>query len=584
MIETRKNSSRSCANKSATLLEDEVRKPHSNLISLVCLVSGALAGVAVMHLSARSYQDSAESLPLRQDHGERERAPLLDDLVGCEDAKEKLRPYVATLRHHHPRGDLPAAGGWPPSGLVLHGPEGTGKRTAARAVANEAGAEFHEVDLEEMALEGGRLREPTLAAPPLAPLATSVRGVVVYVARADAFLPDSYGQGDLGSAMKTSACSLSSCPPGRDREGAEERRANQRLLQELMRAMEVRKKKEEEEAPKVLLILSTRRRLVRPRALVEGFEQVQFRNPDTRTRALLFARRLPRIVGKPPSDVVSSTNSSSLAGEMARMTHGLNGRDISRICKKAVLKSLARKDLTQGEANAEDVKEAVEEEKENKPVLREWERQTVAYHEAGHAVVSWKLKHADEMMAVSIVPDSDGALGYTQYNSKNNLLHTDEQVFAKICVALAGRYSEQYFMKRLTTGARDDLQKVTALAYYSVASYGFDRSFISYDDLASFRRIYGPDVANKIDADVKTVVAKASSIARTLVKQHWDSVDKIAQTLLERDVLTFHDMQEILGPSAFIPKGAGDVGTSQLPAPVAAAAAEEKPPSLKAHF
>ena len=545
--------------------------------------------------------------------------PLLSHLAGCEEVKRRVRPHIEALRSTPaPRPGLPWVG-WPP-GLVFYGPEGTGKRTAARAIAGEAGAEFRELDLEDLILAGGTglllgeegtsgsdssssssssfsIRDLFSAPPPSTGAASSSR--VIYVSRADVFLPDSYRQGEDVTTMKTSVATVlpfeerqrMAGATGRDGgEDGQRRMMNQRLLHQLVREFDraARKAGQEEgeegegaASPRTLLILSTSKRLVKPSAVAERFDQVQFSNPDTATRALLFAQKLPRnLLGEAgllaPPGGTGGNSSAAVAVRLAKMTHGLNGRDISRICRRAAFKALGRDLAEGGGAKVEDVEEAVEEEKEVRPTLHEWERQTVAYHEAGHAVVSWKLKHADEMLAVSIVPDSDGALGYTQYNNKNSVLHTNEQVFAKICVALAGRYSERFFMKRLTTGARDDLQKVTALAYYSVASYGFHNNFISYDDLASFRRIYGSDVARQIDADVREVVSKAAEIARTLVKEHWDSVDKVATTLLERDTLTFHDMQEILGPSSYIPRGPGDTGTRQMPPPPVAVAMDEE--------
>ncbi len=488
-----------------------------------------------------------------------EEGPFFDDLVGGEGVREKVEWSIAALKTPKLQQSLGRKGSLP--GIIFHGPEGTGKRTAAKAIAQEVGASFREIDMEEVVLwdtedDVEKMFEEADSSLPL----------VVFVGKADSFLPDSFrtsSDDPLASIMKTSTgLTLAKSKSSRSLSSGDVEKAkrNELLLYKVLKEFD-KASMQRTPFPNILLIVSTRRKLSRPQAIVDRFSDVEFRNPDTKLRRKIFRRKLEKLP--------TVENSALLADTFARKTHGLNGKDISRICERALMNAASR-DNAEIEVKVGDVEESVEKEKELKPVLREWERQTVAYHEAGHAVVSWKLKHADEMLAVSIVPDSDGALGYTQYNNKNSVLHTNEQVFAKMCVALAGRYSEQFFMKRLTTGARDDLQKVTALAYYSVATYGFDKNFVSYDDLASFRRIYGEDVASQIDADVKAVVSRASEIAKSLVKQHWDSVDKVASTLLERDTLTYRDMQGILGPSAFIPKGDGDVGTSQLPPPVAA--------------
>ncbi len=511
------------------------------LHAALCLLGVALVAYYASWLSG--------ALPAKQGGSG---GPFLKDVLGCAQLKKKAEGFVALLKRPNLAKHL-GLGGIP--GALFHGPDGTGKRMVAQAIANEARGRFVQVDMEQLVIaefpDGHQILQ-ALFNDSLDSVPT-----VIFVKRADLSLTSAFHQGEKAGAgdhlaMLRKPAAL--VPSALKAAGSSEDyliQRNELLLHSLLKEHELATARGAQ--ARLLLVISTTHKLRRPFGAVDRFEQFHFTNPGTRTRALLFTKKLLplNLMEEGEGKAKAKAKAGELIGKLAGMTHGLNGRDISKICQRAAMKSLSR-DLSEEVARA-DVEEAAEEVVHEKGVLQAWERKTVAYHEAGHAVVSWRMEHADQMLAVSIVPDNEGALGYTQYDTKGSVLHTDEQVFSKMVVALSGRYSEQHFMNRLTTGARDDLQKVTALAYYSVATYGFDESNMSFEDLASFRRIYSDKIASRIDADAKALIEKAARLAKNMVSSFSDQIDKVAKALLQKDTLRYDDMVELLGASSYVP-------------------------------
>lgn len=495
-------------------------KPMLEFPSKKSLFMGLLIGIAVGHLASNEtswshkFPFNVENLIKHSDGFNS--GVFLNDLVGHDKNVQEIKPLISLL-------SLPSSlpVGFKLPGLVFYGPEGTGKRLAAKAIANEAHAKFYEICMEDL-INDERSKD-------IDNIINTNSAKVVFVTKSDMFLPEQYKEMAMG-IVKILPFNDNDCFSSQGLTG------NVRMLRKLTNKIM---------DGTSLLILSSSDKILKPALIADNFVQLEFTNPDTKSRALLFQRKLPQVQG------INDTDRTALVDKLAVGTHGLNGKEISEICNRAMIKALGRNEMV---VKASDVEKEVKEIKESKPILKEWEKQTVAYHEAGHAVVSWKLEHADEMLAVSIVPDNKGALGFTRYSNKNNVLYTKEQVFAKICVLLAGRYSEQYFMNRETTGARDDLSRVTGLAYYSVASYGFHNHLTSFEDFRASKRMYGEEVSKEIDNDVKEIIMKANGIAKDLVNKHWDAVDKVAKALLQKDTLTYLDMQEILGPSSCSPR------------------------------
>lgn len=189
-------------------------------------------------------------------------------------------------------------------------------------------------------------------------------------------------------------------------------------------------------------------------------------------------------------------------------------------------------------------------------VLSPEEKKTVAYHEAGHAVSGWFLEYADPLLKVSIIPRGKG-LGYAMYLPKDQYLYTKEQLYDRMCMTLGGRAAEQIFFERITTGAQDDLQKVTKSAYGQITQYGMNENVghVSFEQPQQgemvFDKPYSEVTAQMIDQEAKKMINSAMERTVNLLTEKKDLVEKVALRLLEKEVLNREDMIELLGPRPF---------------------------------
>ena len=241
---------------------------------------------------------------------------------------------------------------------------------------------------------------------------------------------------------------------------------------------------------------------------------------------------------------------------MASLTPGFTGADIANVCNEAAL--IAARELATSivnkhfEAAIERVIAGLEKKTQ---VLQPEEKRTVAYHEAGHAVTGWFLEYADPLLKVSIIPRGKG-LGYAQYLPKENYLLSTEQLYDRMCMTLGGRAAEMIFFNRITTGAQDDLQKVTKSAYAQITQFGMNERVgnVSFEQDKSgmvLDKPYSEATAQLIDEEAGKMIGEAMQRTLKLLRDHKDDVIKVAERLLEKENLNRDDMIELLGPRPF---------------------------------
>jgi len=251
---------------------------------------------------------------------------------------------------------------------------------------------------------------------------------------------------------------------------------------------------------------------------------------------------------------------AGLAHKLGVLTPGFSGADIANVCNEAALHA-ARKSHEYVEEN--DFESAIERiiaglERKSR-VLSKEEKRTVAYHEAGHAVCGWFLEHADPLLKVSIIPRGIGALGYAQYLPPDRYLLSTPQLRDRICMTLGGRVSEEIFfgIENITTGAQDDLQKITKMAFEACATYGMNEVIgpVSYGgsekQKESWQKPFSETTGELVDKEVRAMITTCYDRTRALLNLHKSDVHKVAQLLLEKEVITREDMISLLGKRPF---------------------------------
>ena len=249
-----------------------------------------------------------------------------------------------------------------------------------------------------------------------------------------------------------------------------------------------------------------------------------------------------------------------LARKLSALTPGFTGADVANVCNEAAL--IAARELATSivhkhfEAAIERVVAGLEK-KTN--VLQPEEKKTVAFHEAGHAVTGWFLEHADPLLKVSIIPRGKG-LGYAQYLPKEQYLYSKEQLFDRMCMTLGGRAAEQIFFNRITTGAQDDLQKVTKLAYSQITQYGMNDRVgnVSFEQPQPgemvFEKPFSEATARIIDEEANKMITEAMERTLNLLTEKKEDVRRVAERLLKQEILDRDDMITLLGKRPFAEK------------------------------
>ncbi|HQV39464.1 MAG TPA: ATP-dependent zinc metalloprotease FtsH [Flavobacteriales bacterium] len=444
-----------------------------------------------------------------------------NDVAGLEEAKEELQEIVDFLKTPKKYTDL---GAKIPKGALLVGPPGTGKTLLAKAIAGEAEVPFFSLsgsDFVEMFVGVGasRVRDLFKQAKEKAPS-------IIFIDEIDA----------IGRAR------------GRNvNMGSNDEREN--TLNQLLTEMDGFGTN-----TGVILIGATNRADVLDRALLRPgrFDRQIFVDmPDLNERIAIFKVHLKPLKMDIAVDVEF----------LARQTPGFSGADIANICNEAALIAARRKKTS---VEKQDFLDAVDRvigglEKKNKIITTE-EKRAIAYHEAGHATVSWLVEHASPLVKVTIVPRGR-SLGAAWYLPDERHLTTTEQMLDEICAAMGGRAAEDLIYGKVSTGALSDLEKVTKQATAMVTVYGLNDKIgnISFYDSTgqseySFGKPYSEHTARMIDEEVRNIVEVQYVRAKRILTENKDKLTALATQLLEKEVIFKEDLEKIFGNRPFAPQ------------------------------
>ena len=444
------------------------------------------------------------------------------DVAGLEGAKQEVEEIVSFLKNPD---KYTALGGKIPKGALLVGPPGTGKTLLAKAVAGEADVPFLSMsgsDFVEMFVGVGasRVRDLFRQAKEKAPC-------IIFIDEIDA----------VGRARGKNVLTG----------GNDEREST---LNQLLTEMDGFGTNSG-----VIILAATNRADVLDSALLRAgrFDrQIHVELPDLQERKEIFGVHLRNIKLAKAVDV----------DFLAKQTPGFSGADIANVCNEAALIA-ARHDKK--EVDKQDFMDAVDRiigglERKTKIMTQE-EKRSVAYHEAGHATISWLLQYANPLVKVTIVPRGV-ALGAAWYLPEERQLTTKEHILDELCSLLGGRAAEQLFLDHTSTGALNDLERATKQAYAMVAYYGMsdklkDVSF--YDSTGryeyGFSKPYSESTAETIDKETEAIIAEQMKRAKQILTEHADQHHQLAEMLVEREVITHEDVERILGPRPWKSRG-----------------------------
>ncbi|MBU3714195.1 MAG: ATP-dependent zinc metalloprotease FtsH, partial [Ferruginibacter sp.] len=446
------------------------------------------------------------------------------DVAGLDEAKVEVMEIVDFLKN--PK-KYTALGGKIPKGALLVGPPGTGKTLLAKAVAGEAQVPFFSLsgsDFVEMFVGVGasRVRDLFKQAREKAPC-------IIFIDEIDAI-----GRARGKNVMMSN--------------DERENTLNQLLVEMDGFGTDLG----------IIILAATNRPDVLDSALLRPgrFDrQITIDRPDLVGREAIFKVHLKPIKTSQTLDI----------HKLAEQTPGFAGADIANVCNEAALIA-ARKNKEA--VDMSDFQDAIDRvigglEKKNKIISPE-EKEIIAYHEAGHAICGWYLEHAYPLLKVTIVPRGTAALGYAQYTPKEQYLYNTDQLIDQICMTLGGRASEDIFFGKISTGASNDLQQITKIAYSMVTVYGMNDKVgnISYYDPAQenyFTKPYSEETGKMIDQEVRKLIDNAYLKTKNLLTERKVEVEKLAKELLVKEVLFKSDVEALIGKRPFEEKKILDI-------------------------
>ncbi|MGI6573953.1 MAG: ATP-dependent zinc metalloprotease FtsH [Fermentimonas sp.] len=440
------------------------------------------------------------------------------DVAGLSEAKEEVQEIVEFLKNP---GVYTKLGGKIPKGALLVGPPGTGKTLLAKAVAGEANVPFFSIsgsDFVEMFVGVGasRVRDLFRQAKEKAPC-------IVFIDEIDA----------VGRARGKNT-------------GFSSNDERENTLNQLLTEMDGFGSNSG-----VIILAATNRADVLDKALLRAgrFDrQIYVELPDLNERKEIFKVHLRPIKIDESVDV----------DFLSRQTPGFSGADIANVCNEAALIAARNKKKF---VQKEDFMSAVDRivgglEKKNKIITQD-EKKTIAIHEAGHATLSWFLEHANPLVKVTIVPRGK-ALGAAWYLPEERQITTKDQMLDEMCALLGGRAAEELFVGQISSGAMNDLERVTKQAYAMVTYMGMSDKLpnLSYYDSSgqefAFSKPYSEDTAELIDLEVKTMIAEQYERAKQILSEKAEGHKQLSQILLEKEIIYAEDLEHVFGKRQWI--------------------------------
>ena len=436
------------------------------------------------------------------------------DVAGVDEAKREIMEFVEFLKKPEQFTNL---GAKIPKGAILVGPPGTGKTLLARATAGEADVPFFTVsgsDFIEMFVGVGpsRVRDLFKDARANAPC-------IIFIDEIDAVARQRSKGGSMG--------------------GNDER---ENTLNQLLVEMDGFNSTEG-----IVVLAGTNRIDILDSAILRPgrFDrQITVDKPDIKGRKEVLLVHLKGL--KVEGDV------DEIAGKVASLTPGFSGADLANIANEAAIIAARQAKESIQLVDFESASDRVIGGLETGKAISKEERRTVAYHEAGHAIAGWNLEHADPLLKVTIVPRGKGSLGFAQYLPKDVALHTKEQLIDMVCMALGGRAAEELHFGKITTGASDDLRRVTQIIYQMISVYGMnDRvgqlSFPKDEGAMIPDKMYSDKTAELIDEEAKKMVDELYTRTKELLASKEEQVVLLGEALLEHETINHDAIVDLIG-------------------------------------
>ena len=468
------------------------------------------------------------------------------DVAGLSEAKQEVQEIVEFLKEPQKYTEL---GGKIPKGALLVGPPGTGKTLLAKAVAGEADVPFFSLagsDFVEMFVGVGasRVRDLFRQAKEKAPC-------IVFIDEIDA----------VGRARAKAAAM-----------GGNDEREN--TLNQLLTEMDGFGSNSG-----VIILAATNRVDVLDQALLRAgrFDrQIHVDLPDLNERKAIFGVHLRLIKMDKNVDV----------DLLARQTPGFSGADIANVCNEAALIAARHKKKV---VEKQDFLDAVDRivgglEKKTK-ITTEEERRSIAIHEAGHATISWLLEYANPLIKVTIVPRGR-ALGAAWYLPEERQITTKEQMLDEMCATLGGRAAEELFIGRISSGAMNDLERVTKQAFAMITYMGMSDKlpnlcYYNPNQEYSFNKPYSEKTAELIDEEVQRMINEQYERAKSILREHQEGHNQLAQQLIEKEVIFAEDVEHIFGKRPWASRSEEIMSANEISKEYKEAAEKEKEPTTE---